>query len=106
MLLDLVTPSYDEECESHEIESIDTLFFIKKKKWDRNYFDGDPIYNTNDDGFMAKDADFGSYFMMVEQPYFLTDGDDLVIHKGDFCGHRTSEILQLSISPTLSLLIH
>jgi hypothetical protein len=49
-------PLFDEENDDKEIENIDALLHIERHKWDIScfYFDGDPIYNTDDDGFKDK----------------------------------------------------
>jgi hypothetical protein len=54
-----IETSFDEEHDSHEI---DALFLIEKHRWDKDcfHFDGDPIYDTDDDSSRAKIADFWS----------------------------------------------
>jgi hypothetical protein len=80
----LVNPSFDEEHDDHEIENIDDFFHIERHRWDMHcfHFDGDPIYDTDDDGSRVKIANFWSYgqpnimkecenyFMMHEQHIF------------------------------------
>jgi hypothetical protein len=55
-------PLFDEEHDNKEIENIDALLHIERHKWDIScfYFDGDPIYDTDDDGSKDKIADFWS----------------------------------------------
>jgi hypothetical protein len=52
---------FDEENDDKEIENIDALLCIERHKWDTScfYFDGDPIYNTDDDVFKDRIAYFG-----------------------------------------------
>jgi hypothetical protein len=113
-------PLFDEEHDNKEIENIDALLHIERHKWDIScfYFDGDPIYDTDDDGSKDKIADFWScgqpntikecetYFMMHEQPCHPTNKVDLQVHKGGFHGQMTSEIFQPWMSPTHDFLMH
>jgi hypothetical protein len=47
----LVNFLFDEEHDDHEIENIYDILKIKRHKWDMScfYFDGDPIYDIDDD---------------------------------------------------------
>ena len=44
-------PSFDEKHDGLNIGNIDDLFHIERYRWDIScfYFDGDPIYDTDDD---------------------------------------------------------
>jgi hypothetical protein len=65
---DMLISSCEEEDDSHECESIDTLFHIEKHRWDRNclYFDGDPIYDIDSETPRAEFSDLVSPFMTAK----------------------------------------
>jgi hypothetical protein len=54
-------PLFDEEHDNKEIENIDALLHIERQKWDIScfYFDGDPIYDTDDDVLKIRLQIFG-----------------------------------------------
>jgi hypothetical protein len=70
--------SFDERHDSHKTENIDDPFHIERHRWDINCFhlDRNLIYHMDDDASRVRIASFWSY----EQPYFLHNEVDLVVH--------------------------
>jgi hypothetical protein len=71
--LDLVNFSFDEEHDDHKIENIDDFLHIGRHKWDMScfHFDGDPIYDIDDDS-RVKSAEL----FPLEQPSFSENFHD------------------------------
>jgi hypothetical protein len=55
-------PLIDEEHDNKDIENIDAFVHVEICKWDVScfYFDGDPIYDIDDDGSKHEIADLWS----------------------------------------------
>jgi hypothetical protein len=85
--------SLDEERDCTEIEGIDAFLQADRCKWDTSYsqFDGDPIYDTEDEGFkIAK-------FWLYEQPNYsvIQEQQHLQVPKRGFNIQDAIESLQL-----------
>jgi hypothetical protein len=93
----LVKFSFNEEHDDHTIENIDDILHIRNHKWDIScfHFDGDPIYDIDNDSSIKIAELFPFGTTIIFQKIFIITFSHIFGNMADFWQHEEDIFIDL-----------